>query len=128
MERILFDPGFPSSRFYDVAEDVTFVWKDLSAAENLTLLLLVTRLRYIAGEIKPERDDIRVIQMPCTVLLEDGHVLAPLVVYFRMSDDGWTALVMEISSRESQAIVLNPIGVVEMLNEEHETLRRARSF
>jgi hypothetical protein len=93
----LLPPTRARNRYWTVTANASVAERPMEASESITLTLLVMRLMHIAGDIEPIGDTaIRMIQLPETILFEDGSEAAPLAVYYTISEDGSTAWIVDV--------------------------------
>ena len=89
--------------FWQVAASPALVQREMTAAESISLALLVVRLRHMAGEMPPLGDtDVRVIHLRDTIVFEDGREAAPLALYYTIS--GSTAFVVDIEHLAGESV------------------------
>lgn len=99
------DPGPSTHPVWQVTASPSLVQREMTAAESISLALLVVRLAHVAGEIPPmEGTSIRVIQLHDTIVFEDGREAAPLAVYYTISEDGSTAFIVDIEHLASENV------------------------
>ncbi len=88
-----------------------------------TFTLLLVKLMWAAGDIEPDESGIRLIELNKVVMLQDGTELAPLSVYFRMSEDGIVAHVLDVEKLlDATEVEVSPYTITEILTENLRTL------
>lgn len=126
MEDWLFPPSLPRTRFFRVEAHRTcppLGPKDLTASHMQTFTLLLVKLMWAAGDIEPDESGIRLIELNKVVMLQDGTELAPLSVYFRMSEDGIVAHVLDVEKLlDATEVEVSPYTITEILTENLRTL------
>lgn len=90
--------------------------KFLEEAHTRTLILLLMKLKFIAGDIDSDESGIRVIAFTKTVMLKDGTELAPLSIYFRMSEDGKVAQIVNVERIiEPTDVIVSGVDLIDVL-------------
>jgi hypothetical protein len=106
MDELIIGPNLPRQVFFVVEPHPDCREIKLTDAQDRSLKLLVIKLMYIAGDIAPdEATGIRCIALTTRTRTKDGKFLDPVRAYYRMSDDGKTALLLDVQPLKRDRVV-----------------------
>lgn len=102
-------PSQPPTRFWKVKEHPScprLADLDLTPAHVRSLYLLVVKLMWVAGDLEPlDERGIRHIELARTIRVSTDVQFAPLGIYYCMSADSRTALILDVERIAGNGVV-----------------------
>jgi len=115
-EALIRPPDLPT-RFYDVRvhpDCPPLEEMNLTVGQRRTFYWLVIKLRHLAGEVTADENGVCRVDLSKTIVHEQGE-FEPLGLYYAMSEDETTALILDAEPLESDDIEISNADLVTTL-------------